>query len=321
MGYTHLTKEERDRLAVLHSKGWTLRAISTKMGRDKGTLSRELKRNKSGSMYLPHKAQEKAELRENAEHKSKRLKTYALAHDIERMVMDGLSPELIAGRLALQNGGRRVISHESIYQWIYSSAPHLKEYLVRAHQVRYFRRGLQGSKLKIPERVPITERPAHISLRQEPGHWETDLMVSAASKAALQVSTERTTRLTRIKKLAGKTARESRTTLAATLREYPAHFRRSLTYDNGSENYEHNELNRELGMRSYFCEAYHSWEKGTVENTNGLIRRFLPKKTDFAKIPEAEIERIEQWLNNRPRKCLGFYTPTEVFNGFVALAP
>jgi len=183
---------------------------------------------------------------------------------------------LIAGRLALQNGGRKVISHESIYQWIYSSAPHLKEYLVRAHQTRHYGRRAQSAKLKIPERVGIAERPAHVESRQEPGHWETDLLVSTASKAALQVSAERTTRLTRLKKLRNKTAAESSSTLAATLKVYPADLRRSITYDNGSENYEHWKVKLALGTQSYFCEAYHSWEKGTVENTNGLIRRFLP---------------------------------------------
>lgn len=320
MAYTHLTKEERDKLAVLRSRGRTLREIADKLGRNIGTLSRELKRNNSRGAYFPHKAQERAEKREVEAHKAKRLKTYALQHDIERMVMEGWSPEIVAGKLKRDNDEQAVISHEAIYQWIYTSAPHLIDCLPRAHRSRYPRCSRRG-KVRIPDRVSISERPAEVAIRVKPGHWETDQMVSKSSKLALQVCAERTSRLTRIKKVSDKTAAQSREALTTILKSYPKHLRQSITYDNGSENMEHGELNREIGTRSYFCEPYHSWEKGTVENTNGLIRRFLPKRTDFAKISEERIAEIERWLNNRPRKCLGFRTPAEVFDGFVALAP
>jgi len=321
MNYTHLTKEERDKLAVLRSRGWKLREIADKLGRNIGTLSRELKRNKAHGTYLPHKAQERAEQRETEEHKCKRLKTYALQHDIERQVMEGWSPEIIAGRMKEENGDKAVISHEAIYQWIYASAPYLSGYLPRAHKERYPKHYGRSKGLKIPDRVSIKERPESVELREEPGDWEADLMVSNASKKALQVCAERTSRLTRIKKLENKTAVQSRGAIESILKGYPKQLRRSITYDNGLENIEHGKLNEAIGTRSYFCEPYHSWEKGTVENTNGLIRRFLPKKTDFAKISEGRIAEIELWLNNRPRKCLGFKTPAEVFNRFVALAP
>jgi len=322
MTYTHLTKEERDKLAILRSRGWKLREISEKIGRSIGTLSRELKRNTAHGAYLPHKAQERAEKREAEEHKCKRLKTYALQHDIERQVMEGWSPEIIAGRLKKENGDRAVISHEAIYQWVYASAPHLIGYLPRAHKERYPKHySSRGKGLKIPDRVSIKDRPQEVSTRKEPGNWEADLMVSQTSRKALQVCAERTSRLTRIKKLENKTAAQSREALESILGVYPKPLRRSITYDNGPENIEHGKLNAAIGTRSYFCEPYHSWEKGTVENTNGLIRRFLPKKTDFAKISEERIAEIELWLNSRPRKCLGFRTPAEVFNDFVALAP
>lgn len=321
MAYTHLTKEERDKLAVLRSRGWKLKEISDKLGRNIGTLSRELRRNNSHGAYLPHKAQERAEQRETEEHKRKRLKTYALQHDIERMAMKGWSPEIIAGRLKEENGDMAVISHEAIYQWMYTSAPHLIGYLPRAHKERYPKYSGRSKGLRIPDRVSIKDRPKSVETREDPGDWETDLIVSKASRKALQVCAERTSRLTRIKKLENKTAVQSREALENILKGYPQRLRRSITYDNGLENIEHGKLNKAIGTRSYFCEPYHSWEKGTVENTNGLIRRFLPKKTDFAKISEEKIAEIELWLNNRPRKCLGFRTPAEVFNGFVALAP
>lgn len=317
--YKHLNKEERDRLAVLRSKGWTLREIGEKLGRHYSVLSRELKRNGPRGQYLPHKAQERAQVRRHTAHKRKRLKTYALRHDIEALLMGGWSPELAAGWLNRKSGGK-VISHESIYRWIYGEAPHLAQYLVRRHKKRFPKRHGKSRQLRIPSRVSIAERPLEINARSEAGHWEDDLMVSSRSAAALQVCVERVARLTRIKRIANKSAGASREATEAMLKAYPAKLRKSITYDNGLENIEHWKVNAALGTKSYFCEPYHSWEKGTVENTNGLIRRFLPKGTDFAKISDEQVERIEAWLNNRPRKCLGYRTPAEVFSAFVALA-
>jgi len=280
-----------------------------------------LKRNNSRIGYFPHKAQEKAEKRLKECHKKKRLKTYAIRLDVEKMLMKGWSPEIIAGRLKRLNGGRRVISHESIYQWIYKEAPYLKGYLVRGQEKRYPRNYSRGKRIKIPNKVSIKERPAEICERKEVGHWESDLMIAAGSKPALQVNVERLSRYIRLSKLKDKTALANREALCLKLKSYPAWMKRSITYDNGSENTEHEIVNKRIGTRSYFCEPYHSWEKGTVENTNGLIRRFFPKRTNFGKISEERIKEVETWLNDRPRKCLGFKTPAEVFNAFVALTP
>ncbi len=160
----------------------------------------------------------------------------------------------------------------------------------------------------------IKERPKEVQLRQEPGHWETDTAVSRQSLSALQVSVERKTRLSKLAKLLRKGAHPMNIALTMRLRRYPNWFRTSITYDNGSENTEHIRTNKILGTRSYFCEPFHSWEKGTVENTIGLVRRFFPKKTDFAKVSKNRINAVERWLNNRPRKCLGFLTPLEAAN-------
>lgn len=138
-------------------------------------------------------------------------------------------------------------------------------------------------------------------------------MISRSSSEAIQVVTERKSRLTKLNKLKRKVAREMSSSLNRKLSRIPQNMLRTITYDNGPENHEHTRTNRVLGTRSYFCEPYHSYERGTVENTIGLIRRFLPKKTDFSKISKNEIRSIERWLNNRPRKCLGFKTPAEVF--------
>ena len=319
MTYKHLTETERDRLTVLRSKGRTLREIGRLLGRSPASLCRELRRNGLGKRYYPHHAQKRASKREHESHRRPRLKNHALRLQVEQMLKEGWSPEIVAGRLTRQQG-YQVTSHEAIYQWIYAEAPHLIGYLVRSHPKRWSRRYSRKRRgLQIPGRISVRERPAVVHSRRQPGHWETDLLVGP-SAAALQVTVERQTRYTRLERLPRKTATAARQALIGVLAALPESLRRSLTYDNGPENAEHLQLAAQIGLRSYFCEPYHSWEKGTVENTNGLVRRFLPKRTDLATLSEARIREIESWLNNRPRKCLGFQTPAEAFNSLVALA-
>jgi IS30 family transposase len=314
--YKHLDHHERDLLAVLKSQGQSLRQIAKALGRDPGTLSRELRRNAPPvhtGYYLAHKAQKRSDERNRRARSHRRLKNDLIRRYAEDRIRRGWSPELIAGRLKIQHP-RHCISHEAIYQWVYSEARHLIALLVRAHRRRknrgYSRR---HKKSHIPERVPIERRPPHVLKRLKTGHWETDTAISRKSLAALQVTVERKTRYTRLAKLKQKGSREMSIALTRRLSRYPLQMRRSITYDNGSENVEHSRTNRVLGTRSYFCEPYHSWERGTVENTIGLVRRFFPKKTDFAMISKNKIQSVERWLNNRPRKCLGFKTPAEVF--------
>lgn len=314
MTYTHLSQDERDMIAVLRGEGHTLRFIAKKMKRDPGTLSRELKRNAPPvhtGYYLPHKANERAVLRNQKSHQRERLKNPQIRSYVRRRIKAGWSPELTAGRWNTLHP-ESPISYEAIYQWIYADARDLIPYLVRAHKKRE-RRGYsrKHKKSHIPNRISISERPKDATFRTSVGHWETDTAVSRQSKAALQVSAERKTRYTRIGKLPAKTARAMRVALTRRLSRIPTDMRKTITYDNGSENTDHEETNRILGTQSYFCEPYHSWEKGTVENTIGLVRRFLPKKTDFAIVSSKDIRKIEYWLNNRPRKCLNFKTPAE----------
>lgn len=315
--YKHLTSNERDLLCVLKSKGKSLREIARVLGRDPGTISRELKRNappiRTG-YYLAHKAQARSSERARVSRTHKRLKNERIRRYVGRRLAGGLSPELIAGRLKLLYPGLS-ISHEAIYQWIYAEARDFIPLLLRAHRNRK-RRGYsrRHKKTHIPERVSIQKRPAQILRRKKVGHWETDTAVSRQSLAALQVSVERKTRFTKLGKLSRKGAHQMSVALTRRLSRYPKNMRLSVTYDNGSENTEHTRTNRILGTRSYFCEPFHSWERGTVENTIGLVRRFFPKKTDFANISKNKIKSVERWLNHRPRKCLGFKTPAEVFN-------
>jgi len=314
--YRHLSEEERDKLAIYRAQGWSLRAIARKLGRDPATLSRELKRNAAPvyrGCYWPHRAHTRADRRNRRTHRRRRLKSDALRRFVEVRLRIGWSPELIAGRLRTSRRGWR-ISYEAIYQWIYREARHLIPFLARSHRKRLERgHSRKHTQSHIPERVSITRRPAVVARRLQAGHWEADTVVSRRSLAALQVVVERKARFTKIKRLSRRSAAAMRAGLNRTLARFPQRIRRSITYDNGTENVEHQRVNQHLGTRSFFSEPHHPWEKGTVENTIGLIRRFLPKKTDFAKVHRTELRRIEQRLNHRPRKCLGFKTPSEVF--------
>lgn len=314
MGYKHLTLKERERIGVWRSRGLSFRAIAVMLGRSPSSLCREVNRN-SRHGYWASTAHERAQKREQHSHKRRRLKDQAIRHEVEQMLNKGWSPELIAGRLRQERPQWLTVSHEGIYQWIYAERPDLVGHLLRAHPKRKRRWKASSRKIRIPDRVSIQERPACVNQRQEPGHWETDLVVGPG-RAALQVAVERASRYTRIGRIPCKTALESRQALERLLRPLPPKLRRSITYDNGLENVEHVVLNSSLGTRSWFCEPYHSWEKGQVENTNGLIRRFVPKRTKLADIPENRIKQVENWLNERPRKVLQFRTPSEVFNAW-----
>lgn len=308
--YNHLSIEETNQIVVWVNRGKSLRALACCLNRNVSTISRELKRNYGRKRYRAHWAQARAMNRHQQAHKRMRLRTHALRIEVEKRLTQGWSPELIAGRLKYHSEFP-AISHETIYQWIYSEAPHLIDYLLRSHVQRWPKgKSPRKRRTAIPYRVSITERPGVIQSRKEAGHWETDLLIGKGI-SAIQVAVERQTRFTQLKKIPTKTAVVSRFSLASMLHPFPPSLRRSITYDNGFENTQHQLLNQQLGTTSYFCEPYHSWEKGTVENTNGLIRRFLPKKTNFDTISDQQIQQVESWLNSRPRKCLNFKTPAE----------
>lgn len=319
--YEHLSEDERDRLSVFRAQKLSLREMARQLGRNVGTISREFKRNAAPSYqgcYLAHRAQGRADARKETGHLRERLRDPRLRGYARRQLGRGWSPERIAGRWKALGRGR--ISHEAIYQWVYAQARDLIPYLVRAHR-RRLRRG-HSSKHKsshIPSRTPISERPTSVLNRRQAGHWEADTIVSRQSPAALQVLVERKTRHTRLRKLAARGAAEMRKAMNRSLSRYPKHLLLSCTYDNGSENVQHERVNRTLGTKSYFCEPFHSWEKGSVENAAGLVRRHLPKKTDFAMVSADRIKRTERWINGLPRKCLGFKTSAEAWRQAVAL--
>ena len=315
--YRQLSLEERERLSILKAEGRGPSEIGRFLGRDRKTIERELVRNAPPvhqGYYLPHKAHERAKGRKQAAGQREWLKSPELQRHVEELLKEGCSPELIAGRLK-QEVQPSTASHESIYRWVYEKRPDLIGYLTRRHKQRHKKgHSRKHRKSHIPNRISLSERSEAANQREEFGHWEADAMVSSASKVAAQVLVERKSRYLKLTQVKQKTASQTRTVINRRLAQYPQGVRLSITYDNGSENTEHERVNKVLGTRSYFCAPYHSWEKGTVENTIGLVRRFIPKRMNLAKLTKADIRFVEKRLNNRPRKCLGFQTPAEVFN-------
>ena len=319
--YKQLSFEDRDRIALLKGQGESVRSIARALGRDPGTISRELKRNASQhytNCYLANRAQRRSDRRKSRSHERERLRDPRLKLYVRRQLSRGWSPERIAGRWKALGRGR--ISHEAIYQWVYLQAREFIACLARGHRQRFHRGQTRKRRgLRIPSRTPLDERPRSVERRGQAGHWEADTMVGSHHASSLQILIERKTRFVRLNKLPANGAAEMRRTLNRSLSRYPQSLRRTITYDNGRENVEHVLVNKVLGTKSYFCKPMHSWEKGSVENAAGLIRRRLPKKTDFAIVPTAQIKRAERWINGLPRKCLGFKTAAEAFRLSVAL--
>lgn len=313
--YKQLTSDERDLIATHHANRFNISDIAKMLDRNKSTISRELTRNQSkySNLYLSGQAHKKAKKRKKFAAMKDELKCHKIRKFVKNKLIEGWTPEIIAGATSI-NPKELNISHESIYQYIYKKRPDLVQYLPRAHKKRFKRVPKSNKKNnRIPNRISIDQRPEKINNRTEFGHWESDAIVSKQSKYSLTVSIERVSKLVKIKKIRQNKAVLFSKAIIREMKGLPDHARISFTYDNGLENVLHEFINDQLNSDSYFCNPYHSWEKGSVENVNGLIRRFLPKKTDFAKITHKRIKEIEFLLNNRPRKCLGFKTPNQVF--------
>ena len=311
-GYTQIGLDERKLLWRLWEGGAGVREISRELLRAPSTISRELTRNEYSRESRPVNCHYKAQRRRRESYRKPRLKSKELQAEVIRRLKDGHSPEQIAGRLVYE-GAAETVCHESIYQFIYKERPDLRQYLCRRHGQRKRFRQSKKTKRAAPlrGRISIAERPAHIETREQAGHWECDLAISKKSPPALQVIVERKTRFSVIRKSPDKSAPQVTAEIIGALKRYPPALRRTLTYDNGAENAGHRNVNRKLKTTSYFCDPYHPWQKGTVENTVGIIRRHFPKGTDFLAVSDRTVRRLQDKLNNRPRKCLGFKTPNE----------
>jgi IS30 family transposase len=222
----------------------------------------------------------------------------------------GWSPEQIAGRIGRDLPGKTV-SHETIYQYIFKQDRELTQYLVCGRKNRRKRIQKRGKRVMIANRQGIENRPDAANSRTERGHWEGDTAISRRSKTALLILHERKHGITLLQKIPRCAPTEMKTAVCIRLGTLPPKWRKTLTLDNGQENRAHEDIQKELKLDTYFCNPYSSWEKGSVENTVGLTRRFWPKKTDYALISDEEIATLEYRLNTRPRKRLGYLTPYE----------
>ena len=318
--YSHLGFAEREELAILLEKGYSQREIAMALNRNPGTISREIRRNRAQIYDIPYraiKAQEKADIRKKESHKRQRIPNRRLRRFICKYIKFGYSPEIIAFMITKKNDSWKT-NYESIYQWIYIDRTDLIPFLTQGHKKRRKRGSAKGKRgPKIPNRVMIDKRPDHIQLRTRIGDWEADTIISRQSKVAIMVLVNRKARLLILKKIMQKTASLMHKAIVDSLKNFPQFVKESITYDNGTENALHELTNTILGTDSYFCHPYRSWEKGTVENLIGLVRRFYPKKIDWNNVTQWDLNKVMRYVNNRPMKCLGYQTPYEVF---VALA-
>lgn len=314
--YTHLTIEQRYQISALFKSSISISEIARQLGCHKSTISREIKRNTGKRGYRPKQAQEKATQRkaDNAYH----LSDFAWAY-IKYLLSQYYSPEQITGRLKVL-GWTDVPSHETIYQYIYADKTKggiYHKYL--RSQKNYRKRGYKANDRRgqITHHQDISERPTIIEQRQRLGDYEGDTVVGKGHQGVLMTLVDRTTRETKIRVLANRKANQVTKACIAMLKSEVVH---SITFDNGKEFALHEVIADSLNTQVYFARPYHSWERGSNENTNGLIRQFLPKSQKFNHLTDEQIQAIEDNLNHRPRKVLGFRTPLEVKSSFRCVA-
>jgi len=310
---SHLTLEEREIIAHLHRTGKMQTQIADRLGRSKSTISRELRRNRSRNGYWAVAAQRRAERRRSERPWVAKMQRPDVRRYVRERLRQRWSPDQIAGRSHsdFPHDRRQQISHQTIYAWIRAedaSGQHWQKHLRRLGRKRpeWEKRG------RLPTSVSIEGRPAVVDRRSRFGDWEGDTIVGANRRGGAVTLVERKSGyllLGRVRNLQAATVRQ------AAARQYvatPAALRKTLTLDNGKEFAEHEQLAVEAALRIYFAKPYCAWQRGTNENTNGLIRQFFPKGTDLANIPEHRFTKVQQLLNDRPRKRLGYRTPNEV---------
>jgi IS30 family transposase len=322
MVYKRVTADEREHIYRWRREGRKQSEIARRLDRDPGSISREIARNTGRRGYRPKQAHEKAQAQ--AKRTGPRRFTAEVRADAEARLKEGWTPAIIGGRARLE--GRPWVCAETIYTHIYADAKAggmLWKNLPRAKRKRRRRCPRQEGRGRgqIPNQRRIDTRPAEVETRLTVGHWEGDLINGAHGTGNLATEVERCTRFTLVGHTKTKEAPEVTRKMCALFNTLPPKARLSTTLDNGKEFAHHEDIARDAGIDVFFAHPYHSWERGTNENTNGLIRRLYPKKSSFAGIGEVELKRIDTFLNDRPRKCLGWSTPREKMTAFLGYAP
>lgn len=306
--YQQLTLEQRYQISAFKQAGFSNSAIARQIGVDKSTVGRELKRNRSKRGYRPKRADALALARRRGKVKPRiSRKTW---REVEGALRRQWSPEQIAGRRRLE--GKPQVSSERIYQHIYrdkleGGVLHLN---LRCQKTKRKRYGSYSRRGQWQNQKRIDQRPAAANEKTRLGDWELDTVIGKAHQQAIVTMVDRRSKLARLRRVRHKTGKAVARAVSVGLGGLVV---QTLTSDNGREFSEHEKIAAKLSAEFYFCHPYHSWERGLNENTNGLVRQYFPKKMEFAKITWAQIRRVEDKLNNRPRKTLGYRTPNEVY--------
>jgi IS30 family transposase len=320
--YKRITIQERERISHLFALGNTLQCIASDVGRTASTIGREIRRNLSKGEYLALSAPQKAERRQRYSHapKQKIDQNQKLKLAIYTKLRLRWSPQQISVWLKTVYG--MSISHETIYKYIYVQAKgELRKELIsylRQRKPRRKSRKLEHDKRgTIPDMISIHERPEAVEDRTVPGHWEGDLMIGRDHQSSIGTLVERSTRYLLIVKLKNRDSKFVCKEFSKIMRQLPKSLAQSMTYDRGKEMTEHKKFTMDTKMKVYFCDPHSPWQRGTNENTNGLIRDFFPKGTDFDKISRKQLLWVQEALNERPRKTLGYDTPKNKMNKLI----
>jgi IS30 family transposase len=311
MSYTQLTQEQRYQIYALLKTEHSQTEIASEIGVNKSTVSRELSRNRGKRGYRPKQAHRFAEQRRRKSAHN-RISTEIWTQIDEKLRQDW-SPEQVSGWL--KKNTDTAVSHEWIYQYIYAdkrSGGDLHKHL-RCQKKRRKRAGNYDRRGKIPDQVSIEERPEIVEKRERLGDWEADTMIGAGKQGAIVTLVDRKSRLTLLKQVSRRTAAAVEQAIFELLRPFQESTY-TITCDNGKEFASHQRIAHKLQASVFFAHPYSSWERGTNENTNGLIRQYFPKGSDFSSITDDQISFVKERLNDRPRKCLDFQAPAMVFS-------
>lgn len=327
MGHYHrLNVNEREELSRMLAMNVSLRNIAKALSRSPSTLSREINRNTTNQQTYRAVTAERRAFR--FAHKVRKPRKLSVRPKLRRFIfhllMKRWSPEQIAHHLlqCYPNDPNMRVSHEAIYTYLYvlprgSLKKELIAYLRQRHHVRRPRGRKRLKPRPIQDIISIEERPKEVASRTIPGHWEGDLLMGSRNASALGTLVERVTRFTVLVHLKAKDAASVRRAFAHELRNLPLELKRSLTYDQGQEMKEHRLFTKQTKIKVFFAHPHCPWERGTNENTNGLLRQFFTKGTDFKKITRREIKHVQKLLNGRPRKTLNWNMPANVFNSLL----
>lgn len=318
--YHHITREERFKIEAYREKKVSVREIARRLGRSPSSVCEELKNKPSKrAVYNARVADKLVRDRVRAANtRPHKIQTdAALQKKIVKWLKKGWSPEQVAGRLKRENHGKPIVSFQTIYDWIETDRKDLRTYL-RFKKSKYRRK--HGTKQREKHREEakkkrIDVRPKIAETRRRLGDWEGDTIVGSEKTVHILTHVDRKSRYLLADKVDGATAEHVRHVTTKRFKKLPKYKRQTITYDNGVQFAEHEALERDIDISVYFAYPYHSWERPTNENTNGLLREYFPKRSSFKHISKQKLDRVVKLINNRPRKCLNYRTPEEVFHG------